>query len=293
MRNKLLIIILLLAIGCQSIVLASDWGVEHENVLSVRYGGMWMQDQYLSPLLYSGQQVGLSNEWWQHFRNSQTKFSSGNIERYSYRLMNPVYRTNWVQTGRLSVNYNWIYNQVMTNLIYSLGISGGWGVCHNWLFVKNKLHVKLGPYIDVDLMGKMHGSNVNKPYSMDLAVNLCAMGGLEWAFRAKKTSYRLRYLVRANVVGLDYLPDYWHSYYEMGEGVLGDFRCSGMWNHRHLQHELTFDMQLKRSTWRVGITHEYLEYGKKGMMFSREMVSAVVGCVWQYRVKGVMRNFEL
>ena len=37
--------ILLLAIGCQSVVLASDWGVEHENVLSVRYGGMWMQDQ--------------------------------------------------------------------------------------------------------------------------------------------------------------------------------------------------------------------------------------------------------
>ena len=79
----------------------------------------------------------------------------------------------------------------------------------------------------------------------------------------------------------------------MSEGVLGDFRCAGMWNHRHLQHELTFDMQLKRSTWRVGIAHEYLESGEKGMMFSREMVSAVVGCVWQYKVKGAMRNFEL
>ena len=52
-------------------------------------------------------------------------------------------------------------------------------------------------------------------------------------------------------------------------------------------------MQLKHSTWRVGIAHEYLEYGEKYMMFSREMVSAVVGCVWHYRVAGAKRNFEL
>jgi hypothetical protein len=60
-----------------------------------------------------------------------------------------------------------------------------------------------------------------------------------------------------------------------------------------LKHELTFDMQLKRSTWRVGIEHEYLEYGIKSMMFSRETVSAVVGCVWQYKIRPAMRNFEL
>ena len=83
---------------------------------------------------------------------------------------------------------------------------------------------------------------------------------------------------------MDYIPDYWHSYFEMGEGVLGNFRCAGLWNHRHLKHELTFDMQFVRSTWRVGLAHEYLEYGTKEMMFSREMVSAVVGCIWQYKI---------
>ena len=265
--------ILLLVIGCQSIVLAENWGVEHENVLSVRYGGMWMQDQYLSPLLYSGQHVGLSNEWWQEFRCDSTK--------------------KWEHVGKMDVGFGWMYNETYTNVIYSLGLQGGWGACYNWSFADYGLRVKLGPYMDVDLMGKLHGVSVNKPYSMDLSVNLCAMGGLEWAFRAKKTSYRLRYLVQANMIGMDYLPDYWQSYYEMGEGVLGDFRCAGMWNHRHLKHELTFDMQLKRSTWRVGIEHEYLEYGEKGMMFSREMVSAVVGCVWQYKIRPAMRNFEL
>ena len=260
-----LLCILLIIMCFQATAWADDWGVEHENVLSVQYGGMWMQDQYLSPLLYSGQQVGLSTEWWQEFRCDSTK--------------------KWEHVGKMDVGFGWMYNNMYTNLIYSLGLHGGWGACYNWHWADYGLRVKLGPYMDVDLMGKMHGSSVNKPYSMDLAVNLCAMGGLEWAFRAKKTSYRLRYMVRANVIGMDYLPDYWHSYYEMGEGVLGDFRCAGMWNHRHLQHELTFDMQLKRSTWRVGIAHEYLEYGEKGMMFSREMVSAVVGCVWQYKTR--------
>lgn len=37
----------------------------HEDVLTLRFGGMWQQDQYLSPLLYDGMEVGISNEWWQ------------------------------------------------------------------------------------------------------------------------------------------------------------------------------------------------------------------------------------
>lgn len=249
---------------------AKTWAEEcaynpaHENVLSVRYGGIWIQDQYLTPLLYSGQQVSLANEWWQDFRHSSTR--------------------RWQHLGKFETSFGWLYNQAYTNLLYILALQGGWGACYNWHFPDYGLRLKLGPYMGIDCMGKRHATSVNKPYSIDLAINLCAMGGLEWAFRANKTTYRLRYIARMNMIGMDYVPDYWHSYYEMGEGVLGNFRCAGMWNHRHLQHELTFDMQFKRSTWRVGIQHEYLEYGERNMLFSREMVSAVIGCVWDYRV---------
>jgi hypothetical protein len=52
-----------------------------------------------------------------------------------------------------------------------------------------------------------------------------------------------------------------------------------------LRHELTFDMQFKHSTWRIGATHEYLEYGTEIIMFSREQVSAIIGCIWHYKVK--------
>ena len=256
--------ILLLTLGSLSVARADHWGVEHENVLSIRYGGVWQQDQYLSPLLYSGQQIGLSTEWWQGFKKDSTK--------------------HWQHVGQMYVTGSMAYSERMNNLIYSVGLQGGWGAQYVWKWQDLGLQALLGPYLDMELCGKMQASNVNKPYSMDLAVNICALGGVSWAFKAQKTSYRLHYLVRLNVLGMDYLPDYWHSYFEMGEGVLGDFRCAGLWNHRHLKHELTLDMQFIRSTWRVGIAHEYLEYGTIDMMFSRETVSAVLGYVWHYKV---------
>ena len=116
---------------------------------------------------------------------------------------------------------------------------------------------------------------------MDLSINLNAMGGIRWIFHAPKTSYRLQYLARTNLIGIDYLPDYWHSYFEMSEGVLGHIRCAGMWNHRRIHHELTLDMQFIRSTWRIGVKHEYIEYGTTNMMFSREQVSAIIGWIWE------------
>lgn len=234
---------------------------EHENILHISYGGLWQQDQYLSPLLYSGQRVGIGNEWWQPFR-----------------------RNSWHHIGRFDAQFGWTYSSAHTNLIYSLGVSGGWGAYYNWHFRRTGIELLLGPYLDLDWLGKMHGSSVNKPFSMDAALDLCAMGGISWSFRARTTSYRLRYLVRANVVGVDFLPDYWQSYYEIAEGVPGRVRCTTLTNHRTLRHELTMDMQFHRSTWRVGVAHEYVEYGERGMMFSREQVSAVVGCIWHYRI---------
>lgn len=240
--------------------MAAAQNVEHENVLHVSYGGLWQQDQYLSPLLYSGQRVGIGNEWWQPLRGA------------------------WHHLGRFDAQFGWTYSSAHTNLIYSLGVSGGWGAYYSWCFRHTGIELLLGPYLDFDWLGKMHGSSVNKPFSMDVALDLCAMGGIAWTFRARTTSYRLRYLVRANVVGVDFLPDYWQSYYELAEGVPGRVRCTTLTNHRTLRHELTMDMQFHRSTWRVGVAHEYVEYGERGMMFSREQVSAVVGCIWHYRI---------
>ena len=280
MRRWVAIGCLLLA-GCTSflgIPLQAE-NVEHENVLHVNYGGMWQQDQYLSPILYSGMRVGLGNEWWQPFRQESRLGRKGKL-------------TNWAHTGRVDVSFGWVYNQPHSNGMYALGIQGGWGAFYTWQFQKAGVQIWLGPYLDLDFMPRTILSNVNKPYSMDAAVQMEAMGGVSYSFAARKTSYRLRYTVRANLIGVDFMPDYWQSYYELTEGIEGIVRCAGMWNHRYLNHELTLDMQFLHSTWRVGVRHEYLEYGQGDMWFSREQVSAVVGTCFRYTLKPNKRLTE-
>lgn len=266
---KRVLYILLLLVGFLGISRAEN--VEHEDVLRISFGGGWMQDQYLSPLLYKGLRVGLGNEWWQPFVRETGKWEEK--------------RSHWAHVGRLDAQFDWLNNPSKSNRIYALDIRGGWGAYYDWHFASYGLHILLGPYLDIDWCSKLIGSNVNKPYSMDAAIDMMAMAGVSYSLGGKKTSYRLRYLARANMIGVDYIPDYWQSYYEMSQGVLGEVRCSGMWNHRTLRHELTLDMQFPHSTWRVGIQHEYNEYGRKEMMFSHEQVSVVVGTVFGYKLR--------
>ena len=241
---------------------ADTMRVEHEDILRVHYGGIWLQDQYLSPLLYSGMQAGIGNEWWQPMRR----------------------HPHWSHVGMVDLRYAWMYSSAKNNLVQAFLLQGGWGAHYAWSWSEPRLSVLLGPYLNVDFAPRMHGREVNKPYSMDAAVDVCAMAGVTYAVRAGKAELRLRYLIRANLFGVDFMPDYWQSYYELTEGVRGRVRFSGMWNHRLLRQELTLDIRCPHSTWRVGIAHAYLEYGAGSMWFSREQVEAVVGTCFRYRV---------
>ena len=235
--------------------------VEHEAILRVYYGGAWVQDQYLAPVLYSGQRVGIGTDFWQAFSK----------------------HPDWQHVGRVDAQFQWLYNPTGTNAIYSAGIAGGWGAGYTWSLCGKHLEIYLGPYLDFDYLARWHVRNVNKPYSMDISLDVMANAGIGYLFKGKKSSYRLRYFIRANAIGIDFVPDYWQSYYELTEGIAGQIRCSGMWNHRTLRHELTLDMQFKHSTWRVGVMHEYLEYGIKGLWFSREQVAVVVGTCFRFK----------
>jgi len=236
--------------------------VEHEDILKVQYGGSWRQDQYLSPLLYKGMMVGIGNEWWQDFRHD-----------------------NWEHVGKVNAQFDWTYNSLKTNVLYAIRVEGGWGAHYVWQWPQQGVKILLGPYLTLDNTIKYHGRNVNKPVSVDAACHVMASAGVSYSFSGRKTSYRLRYMIQANLIGVDFMPDYWESYYELTEQVKGKIRCAGMWNHRVIEQELTLDMQFPHSTWRVGIVHAYDEYGEKNMMFSHEQVSAVVGTCFHYRLK--------
>ena len=262
------------------------YGNEHENILTLRCGRLWIQDQYLSPLLYVGHQVSLRNEWWQGFANTPTKVRLSGRQEYNHTLLNrKIHRDNWRHVGRFHANLGLSYNEAYTNSSYSLGINGGWGAYYNWRWVNCGIELLIGPYLELDWKSKLQGANINKPYSTDLAMNLCGMGGVNWSIDKRGMSIRVRYLAQMNLIGAEYMPDYWQSYYEMLEGALGKIQFSSALNHRHLQHELTLDMQFKHSTWRVGVAHSYLEYGSRKMRFSNEEVSVIMGCIWNYRTR--------
>ncbi len=237
--------------------------VEHENILKIKYGFINQLDPYLSPLSYHGQQIGLGNEWWQSFRRDSA----------------------WAHIGRLDINGLRAYTTSHTNRIYGLGVYAGWGAYYHWNWFDNRLQVHLGPYLEANFMAREIGSNVNKPYSFDLGIEAMAMAGISWSFYGRKTSYRLRYLIRTNLIGLDFVPDFWQAYYEIVEGVSGDIRCSGPWNHNSVRHELTLDLQFPHSTWRLGAEHIFLDYRTKNMQFDQHQINIIVACIWKYKIR--------
>lgn len=246
--------------------------IMHTNVLTVKAGWGYQLDTYLSPLAYTGWQVGIGNEWWQPFRRDTRLGRTGRL-------------TNWAHVGRVEINGFRNINSAKSNLINGFECNGGWGAFYCWTWYDHRLKVFLGPYLEAGLTVRNISVNVNKPYSVEVGMDVMAMSGLAWSFYGRKTSYRLNYQIRTNLIGFDFMPDYWQSYYELAEGVRGVPRCSGHWNHHTVKHELTLDMQFPHSTWRIGAAHNYINYGNADLHFIRNQVNIVIGCIWQYRIK--------
>lgn len=254
----------------------SGESIEHTNVLKVKGGGIYQLDTYLSPLAYRGFAVGIGNEWWQPFRQDTRLDKTGRL-------------ANWAHVGRVDVSGFRTMNAARSNGITGVDIHGGWGAfyCQRWS--DTRLKVFAGPYIEAGLTVRNMNTNVNKPVSLDIAADVMAMGGIAWSFYGKKTSYRLHYQIRTNLIGLDCMPHYWQSYYELTEGVPGEIRCSGHWNHHTVKHELGIDMQFIHSTWRLGVGHDYTNYHSNNQQFIHNSVNLIIGCIWNYRLQGNKR----
>lgn len=270
---------------------AGDWG---SNVLKIKYGWNGTVDPYLSPLRYNGQEIGIGNEWWREI---------GNREQEKEKREQGI----WISVGKIEVAGSKAWSAAKSNYTYGLGAQGSWGALWDWSLMKDgrkynslpeqqkeALHkrgifgfnISVGPELAVDVMARQHASNVNKPYSFDVGADILAVAGASLQFGGKKTAYRLRYMIRTNLIGADFVPEYWQSMYEVAEGQWkGDIRCSGPWNRNVVRQELTMDFQFIRSTWRLGVEHEWMNY-RRAMEWNRQEVRIVVGCVWKYKIMG-------
>lgn len=251
-------------------------GVEHTNILKIKGGYTIMMDPYLSPLRYSGHEIGIGNEWWQ-------KFSKTPIKNHDHMT------GGWEHVGRVDAAGCKAMNAAKTNYLYGLDIQGGWGAFYHWQWSHIGCEVLVGPYLEADFGVRQHASNINKPYSFDAAIDAEVMAGFGYRFDGRKTSYRLRYLVRSNALGMNWTPEYWQSYYEVVEKVPGKIQCTGPWNRNVVRHELTMDFQFVHSTWRIGAEHEWMRYSTKNMDWNRQSIRVLIGCIWNYKIEGGKR----
>lgn len=274
MKKWLMIVVVM----CAGMMQAQDPAYVHEDILHVRYGGNYVMDGYLSPYRFSGWQIGLGNEWWQPFHR-QPKADN----RY------------WQHVGQVEASYSRLMNSVKQNLIQGVQAEAGWGALHTWQLTHGaapgidggRLAWMMGPYIGADVMGKFLSKNTNKPFSLDLGMDAQLMAGLEYQFQYKKTAYRVRYLGRINAIGIMWQPDYWQSYFEAyeGAGLQESIRFSYVGNRQFIHQEISMDMQFLRSTWRIGLQHEYLRYGTHDLPFRRQEISLVVGTCFGFTTR--------
>ncbi len=262
--NKYLYIILFLLCGI-GVAQGEEYACPmHENVLTLEYGGLWQNDEYLSPLLYDGQMIGLQHEWW-------TAFTA----------------PDWSHVGKVhitgAITDN---NRPIISKQYAIGVSGGWGAQYDFrrMLGVQGLNIWLGPYLHADFMGRSITASQNKPYSMDLSATVRAHAGISYTIPCKRSAYRLQYSIQTDLLGAQFAPDYWQSYYEMSESIAGTIGFASLHNRQTLSHQLTLDMQFRRSTWCLGVRHEYIQYKANNLHFSREQICLVIGTVFNHQI---------
>lgn len=277
-RSRRILLMALLAI-----VSSMCYGTE--NILKIKYGFNNTLDPYLSPLQYSGQEIGIGNEWWGEIKVK--KLNGGNALRAEEQ--------GWLSVGRLDLCGQRAYSAAKSNLFYAFGVQGSWaGIWQyqlsNPTLQSAKIHgidFLVGPELAIDFRARQHASNINKPYSFDLGIDVNAATGVALRFGGEKTAYRLRYMIRTNLIGTDWTPEYWQSMYEASTGQWKqNVRCSGPWNRNVVRQELSMDFQFIRSTWRLGAEHEWMTTRTGTMDWIRHEVRLVVGCAWKYHVDG-------
>ena len=241
----------------------------HENILQISGGWSKTLDTYLSPLVFSGFQHSISNEWWQTLRKNENFGHVGRVEAAFGRQRNHAH-SNDAYSSSNGLEY------------YSA--EGGWGIFSK--HHSNYLNIGVGPFIGANVNIKNIYSSYNKPLSVDVAADLSLMFSIGTAFSGPNTSYRLRYIAYLNVLGVQFLPDFWQSYYELDNTLSHNIHFSYIGQRVNLRHELTFDIQLPHTTWRAGIRHEYTNYGTNDMRLKSENLSIVLGSVFNYKING-------
>lgn len=203
---------------------------------TIQAGSSHISDTYLSPIRYSGWQVGVG------------------YDRLQAMKFNPH---KWVQQIRFGLTVDRTLNIAGNSTMWSAAINFSWGLMHRWTLPYG-LSAGVGGSAGIDLGCIYLNRNGNNPVSAKASATVNATGYLSWHTRIGNIPLILRYQPTVPVIGAFFAPDYGELYYEIYLGNhSGLAHCAWWGNHFRLDHRLTADFQFGATSLRIGYTGEF------------------------------------
>ena len=236
MKNLFRIVLILFAFTITEIARAQDADISNESrpvtgIYSIEWGHKNVLATYLSPLHYSGSNIGLSGEWSKAMpfnpQNAIMRFHGG--MDFS-NLLNPA------QTARmigLNAYFNWGMEwrrKLPKNFQFTLGGAAS---------------LKGGAYYLL--------RNGNNPVQAMGNVSIDVTGSLSKAIRYKKLNLLIEDQVSVPSLSLFFMPEYGETYYEIYLGNTSHLVHGGWWgNNFSLNNLLSFTFDFGRTAAMIG-----------------------------------------
>lgn len=201
------------------------------SIYQVKAGSSHLTDTYLTPIKYSGWQVGFDYE-----RLQAMKFSP----------------EEWVMQMKVGVEADRTLNPVKNHTMWYGEVDFSWGMMRRW-----RLNMGFSAGIGGAAMLKAGclylDRSGNNPASAKGSVTIGATGYAAWQTTLGRIPVTLRYQASLPVIGAFFAPDYGELYYEIYLGNRsGLAHCAWWGNHLALDHSLTADLHLGSTTLRIG-----------------------------------------
>lgn len=201
------------------------------SAYTLRAGSAYLADTYLTPIKYSGLNIGIGYE-----RLQAMKFNPG----------------RWVMQLKFNLNIDRTLNKVKNATMWYAGIDFSWGMMHRWR-LNHGFSIGAGGSAGVDVGCLYLNRNGNNPASAKAAITVNATGYAAWNGNIWKIPVTLRYQPTLPVIGAFFSPDYGELYYEIYLGNhSGLAHCAWWGNYFKLDNTITADLHFGSTSLRLG-----------------------------------------
>lgn len=223
---------------------------------TLRAGSAHIADTYLSPIKYSGWNVGLAYQ-----RLQAAKFNPENwllqlgVAAEAQGTQNPR-KSAEMWSGALQIDYAVMWRKTL---------------CHG-------LTIGVGPQASLIAGVRYLEINGNNPASARAAFTVNATGFAAWHTHLGRLPVTLRYQPSIPIIGAFFAPDYGELYYEIYLGNhSGLAHCAWWGNYFRIDNALTLDLHFGSTALRVGYQGVYESTKAHDIVTRTAIHSAVIG----------------